>query len=384
MRNINNKIIVVGKDHYNALSVIRSLGRSGIKPVFLLIGRENYYYPSKSKYVGEFYQIDSEDDIVDKLITLHKNYQDKPILIPTGDPIEKIFDLNYNKLSKYYYLPNINNKQGEIVKLMDKTYQEELCHKYGIKIARSILIDTGNFKYSDKYPPKVILKPYISADGKKADIIIAKGREEIINGVNTFKRHGYKKIMMQEFLDYDIEYAMMGMSYKGKVLIPGINSNDYIYPSERGNTSYATMFPPKDFIFDISNIIKMVSDLNYTGLFEIETFKMGNTLYFNEMNFRNSANLLGYSGDKIHYVLLYIMQILGMDISSMKQSVTKKYHFCVENHHLKNVREGRLGIFKCLYHIIISTNVIFVFSDIRPLRYKVSHFLKKKFKHTEE
>ena len=78
------------------------------------------------------------------------------------------------------------------------------------------------------------------------------------------------------------------------------------------------------------------------------------------------------------------MQVLGMDISSMKQNVTKKYHFCVENHHLKNVREGRLGIFKCLYHIIISTNVIFVFSDIRPLRYKVSHFLKKKFKHTEE
>ena len=339
MNKIDNEIIVVGADHYNALGVIRSLGKCGINPIFLLVSNEKICFSSKSKYIKECIKIEDNSLILSTLIDLKEKYNKKPILIPTGDPIEKIFDENYDELSKYYFLPNINEKSGEIIKLMDKTYQEKLCHKHNINIAKSFILNTENFKYSNKYPNKVILKPYISADGKKSDIIIASGKNEIEKAMNELKKLGYKKILMQEFINYELEYAMMGISYKGNVIIPGINSNDYIYPSERGNTSFATMFPVKDFGFDISNIVNMISDMNYTGLFEVETFKVKDVLYFNEMNFRNSANLFGYYGDKINYILLYVLQVLGMDIKREKKEVTKKYHFCIEQHHLKNVKE---------------------------------------------
>ena len=129
----------------------------------------------------------------------------------------------------------------------------------------------------------------------------------------------------------------------------------------------------------------MVEDLNYTGLFEIETFKIRKSLYFNEINFRNSANLLGYRGDKINYILLYVMQVLNMDISSEKKNVTKKFHFCIETHHLKNaIKEKKLSLIKSLYHIAISTKVIFVISDIKPILYKIKHFINKRLSHGDK
>lgn len=378
MKKIENEVIIVGADHYNALGVIRSLGKCGINPIFLLVSNEKICFSSKSKYIKECIKISDNSLILPTLYDIKKKYNKKPILIPTGDPIEKLFDENYSELSEYYYLPNINEKNGEIIKLMDKTNQEKLCKKFKIKTAKSYILNINNFKYSEVYPQKVILKPYISADGKKSDIIIANGKNEIQKSMTELKKLGYDKILMQEFINYDMEYAMMGMSYKGNVIIPGINSNDYIYPSERGNTSFATMFPVDDFMFDISNIIDMISSMNYTGLFEVETFKVGNELYFNEMNFRNSANLYGYHGDDINYILLYVLLVLGIDISKEKKYVTKKYHFCIEQHHLKNVKEGKLNIFKCLYHILISTKLIFCITDLKPWIYKIVHAIDKK------
>ena len=377
MNTIDNEIIIIGRDHYNALSVIRSLGENGIKTIFILVRKDEFFFASKSKYIKKCISIENENSIVEKLKDLKAAFKNKPIIIPTGDPIEKILDENYNYLSKYYYVPNIDGKQGEIINLMDKINQEKLCKKYSIKTPKSFLIDTNKFNINNNYPSKVIIKPYLSADGKKAHIIIAESKTEISNAIKKFKSLNYKKVLMQEFIDYDMEYAMMGISYKGKVIIPGINSNDYIYPSERGNTSYATMYPLEEFPYDIKNIIKMLEELNYTGLFEVEIFKKDKTIYFNEINFRNSANLLGYKGDNINYILIYIMLLLNKNIKNQKLKVTKKYHFCIETFHIKNVFEKRLNIFECIYHILISTKIIINFKDIKPLLHKIKNVFTK-------
>ena len=170
-----------------------------------------------------------------------------------------------------------------------------------------------------------------------------------------------------------MEYAMMGMAYKDKVIIPGINSNDFIYPNKRGNTSYAEMFPLKEFELDVTPIINMIKSMQYTGLFEIEMFKKGKELYFNEMNFRNSANLYAYSGNDIPYIYIYINLILNNDISHIKQNVDKHYFFCVEPAHLKNVREGLLSYKEWLNHVKHSTKLIYNKKDKKPFYKRIQN-----------
>ena len=377
---IENEIIVIGRDHYNGLSVIRSLGECGIKPIYVLISDTDECMSSKSKYIKKLYIISEKksEKLDDFLIKNFSRKNFKAILIPTGDPIEKFLDNNYTKLSKYFYLPNIDDKQGMILKHMDKMYQHELCTKNNVPIAKSYLINLKEKIDYLKFPKKVIIKPDISADGDKGDIVIAEGVEEIKKGIGKFKSKEYETVLVQEYLDYEMEYAMMGFSYKGKVIIPGINSNDYIYPSNRGNTSFAEMFPIEDFKYDLTNIFKMVEQMNYTGLFEIEVFLCNDKIYFNEMNFRNSANLYGYTGDKVKYVYSYILMLLNKDISNIKHKVTKHYHFCIEPLHFKNVFEGRINFFKCLYHIIISTKVIYNIRDLKPTFTKYKYAIRKR------
>lgn len=370
MGKIKNKIIVVGADHYNALGVIRSLGESGIKPIFILVSEEKYCMSSASKYIEKLIRVNSKsfDDVLPILEREFNNLKNKPILIPTGDPVACFLDKNYKKLSEKYILPNINDTEGMIIKHMDKIFQENLCIKNNVSIAKSDLINLMDYSETiiDKLPNKVIIKPVSSFEGKKKDIVISDNKKELMKLLDKFKETGYKQVLVQEFLDYDMEYAMMGMSYQGKVIIPGINSNNYIYPSGRGNTSYAEMFPVNDFMFDISDIETMISKMNFTGLFEVEMFKVGDKLYFNEMNFRNSANLFAYSGNKINYIYLYLLLVTGNDLCNEKIYVDKHYNFCVETLHLGNVKERKISLIECLVHIFSSTKLIFNLKDLKP------------------
>lgn len=378
--NFDRDVLVIGGDHYNALGVIRSLGELGIKPYYIMISNEKICPTASSKYIKKVFRFDENDEKgVLEFLTEKFYTKKKAFIIPTGDPIEVFLDSNLNKLKEKYIIPNINSKQGEIIKHMDKMYQKELCEKNNINYAKSFYIELDNYmKYIDILPYKVIIKPDVSAEGSKTDILIEEGKENIMKGLQKFKEKKYKRVMVQEFLNYDMEYGLMGISFGNTVIIPGINSNDYIYPFKRGNTSYSEMFPISDFDFNIDNIIELVKSLNYIGLFEIEIFRVKDKIYFSEMNFRNSANLYAYSGNNINYIYIYLLLCLNLDISHQKATVDKHYYFCVEPLHLKNVKEGVISFGKCLVHIKNSTKLIFNKKDIKPFIIKIFHVICKK------
>ena len=323
---IKNDIIIIGADHCNALGVIRSLGECGIRPIFILLNDTKKCLTAYSKYIKKIDE-NKQKMLCKFLLEEFKNLELKPIIIPTGDPIEKYLDENYNLLKEKFILPNINNEKGEIVKFMEKMEQYKLSKKYNVLMAKTFYYKLDEEINIKELPKKVIIKPDLSADGDKADIRIANGKKEIEESLKEFKEKKYKSVLIQEFLDFENEYGIMGYSVKGNVVVPGIYRNDYIYPSKRGNTSYAEMFPLKDFKYDIKPIIEMISSMNYTGLFEVEMFLMNGKIYFNEMNIRNSANLYAYKGDKVNYIYLYIKELLGLDTSNDKRDVTKHYYY---------------------------------------------------------
>ena len=195
-----NEVIVVGGNHHNALGVIRSFGKNGIKINLIVTNDTKYPFIVKSKYVKKYSIIkENEVEILDEL-SKYKNITPKPAIIPTSDYAEYVIDKNLDKLKKTFIVPSINNTQGEVIKYMDKFNQIDLCKKYKIDMAKScvlVLNNELNLNIKLKYP--YILKPIESINGKKTDIqIVSNPKESKIVSKEDINKLGLKTFFFSD------------------------------------------------------------------------------------------------------------------------------------------------------------------------------------------
>ena len=366
MKNEERQVIVLGADHHNALGIIRSLGEMGIMPYYILISDKWINPTTFSKYIKKTYKCSCDDNkaILDLLENEFKDLY-YPIIIPTGDPAAKFLDENYDSLSKRYIIQNINNKQGEIIQLMDKQKQMSLCEKYNLKHAKTWKVDLNNIDKAINFCNKVIIKPCISADGSKCDIVISDGND-VYKHLLEFKEKGYGSVLIQEFMNIDKEYSMLGIAYNNDVIISGICQKDYVYPKKRGNTAYGKLIPTQEFKYNIDEFKRILKDVNYTGLFEIETYDVNGELYFNEINFRNSAITYALTGNGVNYVGVYVNNYLDVN-RNLKKYIDKEYYFCVEHSLIKAAREGQLTLKEAKNKLHTSFKIIYNKHDMCPL-----------------
>lgn len=137
------KAIIIGSHHHNTLGLIRSLGRNGVKPDVLFVnnsGKDDYC--QKSKYVKRYITVKTYDEALSHLILgtfLDDNCH--PVLFPSSDGAEYMLDINMYMLKNKYVVPGINNKQGEVAKLMNKAVQNLWAQSLGIQTAKTYLVD---------------------------------------------------------------------------------------------------------------------------------------------------------------------------------------------------------------------------------------------------
>lgn len=330
MNEIKNEIIVIGGNHHNLLGVVRTLGEKGIYSNIIVTNENKYAFVIKSKYVKKYKIIkESEEEILEALKE-YKHLKNKPVLIPTSDYAEYTIDKNLNELSKDFIVPNIDNIQGKIIELMDKFKQQDLANKFNINMANSTIIKLDTIEdeilKNIKYP--CIIKPLYSIDGEKSDIRICK--DNIQKVLNRLKEKGYKKVLVQDFLEFDYECGLIGCCFKDKVILPGIIEKQRIFPPKRGNVSYGKVVPIHKFDSNIDKIVELIKSLNYQGMFDIEIFKKGQTVYLNEINFRNSGNSYIYSTKNVNIVYLWVLLALNLPISDEKCNIDEEFYFIDE------------------------------------------------------
>lgn len=298
---MNNKVAIIGNDHINTLGVIRTFGENNIKPYVFLISNKKNNAVIKSKYVEKYWIFQNEEEALTKIINYFNNEKNKVALIPTSDSSSLCLDKNYFKLKNKFYTPNINDKENHIYKYMDKNKQQELFLKNEIKGIKSQIInfDTFNGYFQVQFP--IILKPIVSAKGNKEDIKICNNIEEFNNAKECLIRLGYNEILAQDFITYTYEGDIQGLAINGETAIPGIIEKIRIYPLERGSTTYGRVVPNRRYEKVINDIKKIMKDLNYTGIFDIDVFVKNEDIYLNEINFRNSAISYAYGNSYIAY-----------------------------------------------------------------------------------
>lgn len=287
----NHLFIIIGEEHYNPLGAIRSLGESGISPIFIAIKGKSCV-SSKSKYLRKVHYVNSIDEAYEVLINNYKGQMDKPFVITTDDDIQSLLDIHYEELKEDFYIFN-GGKNGCLTEYMDKKKILDIAEKHGLNILKTIVVDRGEVPSDLEYP---IMTKSISPNvgGWKADVHICNNEEELRRAFEHIKS---PQVLLQKFIEKKNEYCLDGfMINQGKkMFVPTVSIYNYTI---RGYYSpYMTVYPFTDEKIREA-IIGMMSEIGFEGIFSLEFLIDGDgTYYFTEVNFRHST--WSYIGTKL-------------------------------------------------------------------------------------
>lgn len=303
-------VIVFGGDHHNLLGVVRSLGRKGIKPFVLLHDKSmrKEYKLLKSKYVSSYKIVPDCETGLDYL-RQNQNVSEKPVIICTSDGAASIVDRNYDALKDHYHVPNCA-KQGEITRIMDKAIMGQEAIKAGLCIPKSVVINKESEWNQYDIPFPCITKPLLSIGGTKEDIAICRSLKDLEVKINYST---CTKIQVQEYIDKDFEYQLIGCSLDGgkHVIIPG-RSRIITQPicTNTGFLQYENL----DGTEPIRECESFIKNIHYSGLFSMEFLRgKDGKNYYMETNFRNDGNSICVTAAGVNLAYIWYAFNIGSD-----------------------------------------------------------------------
>jgi predicted ATP-grasp superfamily ATP-dependent carboligase len=315
--------------------------------------------------------------IVNKLIAL-ADRNNKMLLIPADDLVAHIADEYYNKLSNYYLMPNVNDTQGEIGMLMEKGVQKSLAKEAGLPVLNSCVITAykGEFEIPDTVTYPCFMKPNISRNSSKGKMRKCESEEELAGYLTEFSKRKEIEMLVEDFVEIDKEYSILGVSTKKGVIGPGFFvAEEGGQKEHRGVAVVGRTLPCSQEQELIDDILKFIQTLKFDGLYDVDLIKTTDgKMYFVELNMRFGAsgyaftecgaNLPGMFAD-------YMFFNKPIDLNC-KVDVTDKT-FVSEKVLIEEYMNGRIS-FKKLKEHMQNNDIYFVKNDDDPKAYE--HFKK--------
>lgn len=380
----DNLVIVFGGNHHNTLGVIRSLGEVGIRSnVVLCSDNINDCYVIKSRYILTGAVFNSHE----KCLAYIENKftcppQRKHVLICTSDAAASLIDLNYDKLKSDFFIPN-GGKQQWITQLMNKETMSNLALKTGLNVPKTWVINTKEYDISNvKYP--CITKPLVSKEGNKSDIIVCENAQQLKDYLSG--KH-CAKLQIQEFIEKDFEYQLIGCSLDGgnEIVIPGVSI--VIRPSAVSNTGFLKYVPLEKFSHDLTKCYEFIKETHYSGLFSLEFLRDKSGIdYFMEINFRNDGNSICVTSAGVNLPYIWYLYNLGMDYKKeLYGKNIKEIYVMPEFTDFSMMLKGKVSFIQWIKDVA-QTDCFMEFDkkDMRPffsgLKLNLLRIVKKKFR----
>ena len=279
----DHQFIVFGAEHYNPLTVIRTLGIRGIYPNFIAVKNKSRV-SSKSKYVHKNHYVETIEEGYSVLLKEYGYSQRyKPFLIVTDDDIQSYLDLKYDELKDQFIFFQAG-KSGRVTEFMDKKNILDLAKKHGLKILPTFVTEHGEVPKNLPYP---ILTKSISPNigGWKSDVHICNSADDL---KKAYEHILSPKVVIQPYLEKKNEDCIDGFSIdKGKqIFAPMAATYNYLLP---GYYSPYMTFHSFDDKAMKKSCINMLTEVGFEGIFSIEfLIDKEDNFYFTEINFRNS------------------------------------------------------------------------------------------------
>lgn len=372
------EVILIGGDHYNGLALVRMFGEHGLYPYGIIVGKNSGQgFLAKSKYWKKTWFIESDEEILQILNNNFRDENEKPVIIPYSDGATSILDIHLKEISRKYILSSINSEPGRIYELMDKGNQLEFAKSCGLHMAKSFeLILDEDFPVNE-IPFPCIGKPIVSCEGDKKDIKKIENQTELNTYLAMLKNKGYKRILIQEYVIIEKEYDVEGY----------VNNNDAIYfcnekvrtwPNVGGPTAYAFSINDQRLNHEIDKIVAKLKEIGYTGLFDIEIFRVNNDFMFNEINWRNSAVCFAAKQSGVNYPLYWYYSITGHEYEPVNAS---NYGVYAMNELLdfQHVKTREISLIKWISQLKQSkARAYYDRRDPGPLKQRLRMFLRRR------
>ena len=293
-------VVVLGKNYSTLLGAIRGAAEQGydIDARYIAPRSDLGNIVKSSKYVGNYVHHKKRDEeaLVESLISTYANQQKEVLLIATDDYTASVLSDNYSRLSKYFLLPYTGDKQdGQIVKLMDKSNQNQIAQSFGLKTAKSWCIEMvqGTYTIPDGIVYPCFYKPLVSFEGGKNGMKKCSTKDELIRELEKVKMLGSFSVLVQEYLEIDTEYSISGICFGNQVFLPALLRKLRVSQAHKGTTVQGIIEKyPADEVF-FQKLLKMLASLDLYSIIDVEVFRCGEQIYFNEINIRTSAVCYG-------------------------------------------------------------------------------------------
>ena len=309
MRN-DKLVIVLSRNYSNGLAVVRSLGAAGYtvdlianayKEGAMDIAACSKYLNKVTEVVSEkIKQGDEGDDpaLMEAIMGYAGESESKPLLFPTDDYTATVIDTHRDALSEFFLMPGLTDgKQGDLVALMDKTAQLAMASEVGLLTPYTT---TVSLRSEDIVIPEDVIypcyvKPLRSIQGFKTEMAVCYDEDELREHLGIMRaRHADRDVIIQEFLDIDQEYASAGVCLDQEVILPALIRKSRIGQHGRGVTLTGELVSVDEIGKEnAEKAIELLKRFRYTGNFGMEFNRVGDKLYFNEVNLRSAGE--GYS-----------------------------------------------------------------------------------------
>lgn len=293
-----HKHIVLCGDNFNALSLIRSLGEAGIRPIVIVAQEGHVPLIEKCKFISVFHQTNSIEESFDILLT-YGDENLKSFIYTSDDNHQSLLDKKYDILKDRFFFFNCG-ESGRITHLMNKAILCNLAEECGFHVPAREVVDRGTLPHNIQYPVYTkTLTPY--QHGWKLDAGIYYSPEEL---AEAYGHMVSEQFLLQEYIKKKDELEIHGFSINGGESVYFSFCSYYFRMSDTafGFYKYYQLFQDEDLK---GKILKAIQKVKYSGVFEVEFLvDERDEKWFLEINFRLplSNYACTYGGDNLPFL----------------------------------------------------------------------------------
>lgn len=342
----NLKVLVIGGDHENTLASVRALGLDGIAFDLMihggLLGRRAVV--AASKYAPEPLYCEGTYDAVRGAIEAWMGESDPSgcALLPSSDLAALVVDERFRPLGAK--VSGFAGDRWHICDLMDKLTQAQWAEARGIPVAKGAEIDSTALGTKSPVEFPVIVKPAVSAEGRKSDIRICHDGGEYAEAVGLFADAGYKRALVQELVDYEYEITCVGAIRLDGTSVWRAYAKEIVYPEGRGSIACGHLETDPSVLKVIDGVLQTMAREGYRGLCDIEFFRTSDRVILNEINFRQSGIAAFTFCEGLFLPSLWARELLGHPKAVAPDYPSEPYRVVYESGYFRYTRETGEGV----------------------------------------
>ena len=336
---MKQKVVIIGHGYLSRLSLIRSLGQAGfdVSVIVTMYGKLNTTKPLDcySKYVSEVFYCNAKDSegLMIILLKISSSKEQKAVIIPDSDWSASIVDNNRELLSEHFLFPYLDDETFHVVNWMDKERQKHLAKELGltvpsvtrISVVEGVEPDLSNVRYP------CFTKALTTMGGGKQCFSRSNNEEELIKALSVFANRKVSDILVEDYIDIEREFAVVGLTDGRNVYIPGVIQVIENCLCHMGIARKGKIMPTTGFEELLNSMKEYVRKTRFIGLFDIDFLYSRGKFYFCEMNFRYGGSGYAYTKSGINLPSLFVQMITNqLDISSINDRVNIEQCFVNE------------------------------------------------------